>query len=174
MVYQLKSIACLFSNPHASEQPVLLALRENRNLTIEDYYELFCQLIAIVDSFGMVLCLITADNLPVQVNGLDCALQMNGSPAIHVKWFAHMTNLVFASTVSPTNFSWIMNYLADLQQLLRSPFAGAEPGIKRPKSVRTRWFSRVSRKSCRRLITWHMVVQLQSPTYRHQERDFPS
>jgi hypothetical protein len=33
---------------------------------------------------------------------------------------------------------------------------------------------RVSRKSCGRLTTRHMVIQLQSPTYRHQERDCPS
>jgi hypothetical protein len=56
IVYQLKSIPCRLSNPHGSEQPVCLALRGNRNLAIQDYYEHFCELMAIVDSLGMALC----------------------------------------------------------------------------------------------------------------------
>jgi hypothetical protein len=82
------------TNPHASEPPVLLALRENQNFTIEDYCDLFCELIAIVNSFGMVLCSIVVDNLPVQVTRLDRALQVNDSPVIHVKCFAETLNLV--------------------------------------------------------------------------------
>jgi hypothetical protein len=81
-VYQFKSIPC-------SE-----ALRENRNSVIRDHYEPFSDLMVIVDSFGMVLCSIAVDNLPVQVSGMERALQMNGSLAIHVKCFAQMANLV--------------------------------------------------------------------------------
>jgi hypothetical protein len=107
--YHMKSIPCLLTNPHVAEQPVLLALRENRNFTIQDYCDLFCELIAIVDSFGMVLCLNVVDNLLVQVSGLDRALQVSDCPVIHVKHFAHMANLVLGSTVSMPNFSPIMD-----------------------------------------------------------------
>jgi hypothetical protein len=131
-VDQLKSKPSLLSNPHASEQPVFLVLRENRNFTVQDYYQRFRKLMAIVDSSGMVLCSIAVDNLLVQVSGLERVLQMSGSPAIHLKCFAQMANLVLASTVSTPNFSPIMNYLADLQKLVRSPLATAQLGIKCP------------------------------------------
>jgi hypothetical protein len=103
-----------------------------RLLQIRDHYERFCGLMAIADSFGMVLRSIAVDNLPVQVSGLQGALQMSGSPAIHMKCFTYIVSLVLASTVSTSNFSRIMNHLADLQQLPRPPLATAQLGIKSP------------------------------------------
>jgi hypothetical protein len=83
---------------------------------------------------------IVADNLPVKVSGLDRALQMNDSPVIRVKRFAYMADLVSASTVSRPNFSRIIDYLADLQQLPGTPPETAQLGPKCRKLVRTRWF----------------------------------
>jgi hypothetical protein len=54
---------------------------------IQDYCDIFCEIIAIANSFGMVLCPIVVDNLPVQVSGLDRALQMDDFPVIDVKCF---------------------------------------------------------------------------------------
>jgi hypothetical protein len=139
----LKSIVCLVTNPHAIEPPGLLSLREKQNFTVQDYCNLFFELMAILDSFGLILCSIAVENLPAQVGGVDRALQLNNSPAIHVKCFAQMANRVLASTGSTANFARIMDYLTDLQKLLRSPQATVQLGAKCPKSVRTRWFSLV-------------------------------
>jgi hypothetical protein len=64
-VQSLNSIPCLFTNRQAREPPMLLALRDNINTTVHDDYQLFSELMAIVDSFGFVLCSIPVDNLPV-------------------------------------------------------------------------------------------------------------
>jgi hypothetical protein len=122
-VHSLKSIVCLVTNPHAIEPPVLRSLRENQNFTVQDYCNLFPELMAILDSFGLILCSIVVDSLPAQVGGIDRALQLNNSHAIHVKCFAHMANRVLATTLSTANFAWIMDYLADLQNLVGSPQA---------------------------------------------------
>jgi hypothetical protein len=108
-VHSLKSIVCLVTNPHAIEPPVLLSLRENQIFTVQDYCNLFSERMAILDSFGLVLCSIAVDNLPAQVGGVDRALQLNNSPAIHVKCFAHIANRVLATTVSIPNFARIMD-----------------------------------------------------------------
>jgi hypothetical protein len=91
----------------------------------------------------MVLCSIVVETLLVQVRGLDRALQMSDSRVIHVKCFAHLANLVLASTVSTPNFSRIMDCLVDLQKLLRSPPATEQLGVKCLKFVRTRRFHMV-------------------------------
>jgi hypothetical protein len=59
---------------------------------------------------------------------------------IHLKGFARMANLVLAWTVSTPNFSPIMDYLVDLQNLLRSPPATAQLGAKCLKFLQARWF----------------------------------
>jgi hypothetical protein len=43
---------------------VLLTLRENADLTAEQYSELFTERFAIVDSAGLVLSSVIVDNLP--------------------------------------------------------------------------------------------------------------
>jgi Mg-chelatase subunit ChlD len=53
-VDQIKSIRCLLSNLDGSHSPVLLALRENRNFNLQDCYDLFSELMAIVNSFRLV------------------------------------------------------------------------------------------------------------------------
>jgi hypothetical protein len=136
------------TNPHASEQPVRLALRENQNVTIQDYCNLFRELIVIVNSLGMVLCSIVVDNLPVEVSGLDRGLQLSDSPVIHVECLAHMENLFSVTTVSTPNVSWTMDYLADLQKLLTSPPATVQLGAKCPKFVRTRRFDMLDTLRC--------------------------
>jgi hypothetical protein len=77
------------------------------------------------------------------VSGLDCVLQLSDSPVIHVKCFDHWANHVLAPTVSMPDFSWNMNYLADLPKLLSSPPTTAQLGVKCPKFVRTREFDMV-------------------------------
>jgi hypothetical protein len=80
----------------------------------------------IMASYGLILCSIGGDNSPAQVGGIDRALQLNNSPAIHAKCFADMANRVLATPVSTANFARIMDYLADLEQLLRSSQATAQ------------------------------------------------
>jgi hypothetical protein len=41
MVYHMKTIPCLISNPYCPDPPVLLTLRENADFTAEQYSELF-------------------------------------------------------------------------------------------------------------------------------------
>jgi hypothetical protein len=55
LVYRLKSIPCLLGNSHASEPPELFSMGPNKNFTIQDYCELFSELMAVVSSFGIVL-----------------------------------------------------------------------------------------------------------------------
>jgi hypothetical protein len=119
--HSLKSIVCLVTNPHAIEPDVLLSLREDQNFTVHDYCNRFSELMAILDSFGRILCSIAVDNLPAQVRGIDRALRLNNSPAIHVKCFAHMANRFLATAVSTANFVRILDSLADLQKLVRCP-----------------------------------------------------
>jgi hypothetical protein len=94
-VHSLKSIVCLVTNPHAIEPPILLSLRESPHFTAHDYCNLFSELMAILDSFGVILCSIAVDNLPAHVGEVDRALQLNNSLAIHVKSSAHMANGVW-------------------------------------------------------------------------------
>jgi hypothetical protein len=114
-VYQLKSSPCILTNPHASEQPELIALRENRNFTIQDYCDIFCELIAIVNCFGMIRRSIVVDNLPVQVSGLGRALQMSDVSLIHVKCFCPYGKSCFSiDRFHPT-------FLTDYELSCRSP-----------------------------------------------------
>jgi hypothetical protein len=54
---------------------------------------------AIVRSFGLVLCPITVNNLLAQIGELKPALRLNDSPAIHVKYFADTANRVLTTTI---------------------------------------------------------------------------
>jgi hypothetical protein len=63
IVHTLKSILCLLANPEGSGPPVLLVFGENRDFTILDYCELFCELMAKVASFGLVMHSIDVGNL---------------------------------------------------------------------------------------------------------------
>jgi hypothetical protein len=51
-VCHLKSIPCIVTNPHASERPPLLALRENRHFAIQNYCDQSSELIAIGNSLA--------------------------------------------------------------------------------------------------------------------------
>jgi hypothetical protein len=140
IIYRRKSIPCLLCNPHFSGPPVLLALKENTNFTASDYCNLFMELFAMIASFDLVTCAVVIDNLPAQSVGLDQALEDTGLPIIHVKCFAHMTNLVLLNTISDPNLSTIMAELTELQNILRNPAAVAVIRRRCPKFVKTRWF----------------------------------
>jgi hypothetical protein len=140
MVHHLKTIPCLLTNPFHLKSPVLLALRENQNFTKHDYACLFHELIAMVQTSGLILCSVVIDNLRAQSAGLDETLLSLLSPVIHIRCFAHMTNLVLQNSLSMPHFSRVMTILEEVQSLLRSPSASAAIGRRCPRFVRTRWF----------------------------------
>jgi hypothetical protein len=139
-VFHLKTIPGLMSNPYCSEPPVLLTLRENKNFIAGQYAEMFWELFATIESAGLSLCSVMADNLPAQSSGLVQVLTDTESPVIHVKCFAHMANLALSHTASTANFSVMMTHLTELQGLLRCRSAHEVVGAKCPRFIRTRWF----------------------------------
>jgi hypothetical protein len=95
---------------------------------------------AIIDSAGLVLSSVTVDNLPAQSSGLDRALFEAHSPVIHIRCFAHMTNLILSHTVSTANCARIMSALSEIHGLLRCKEAHEAIGAKCPYFIRTPWF----------------------------------
>jgi hypothetical protein len=138
-VQQLKNVPCLLSSPHASQQPILLELRENQGMTKEDYTALFCDLVVRAESEKLTLCSIIIDNLAAQSFGLDAWLSSSNSPIIHVKCFAHMANLVIANTLGEGNFARVMRRVTNIQTCLRKRQAVAAIGKRCPAFVQTRW-----------------------------------
>jgi hypothetical protein len=140
MVHQLKTIVCLLSSPHVSAQPVLLDLRENRSMSKQKYAELFGELVAQAENTNLIVCSVIIDNLMAQSAGLDSFLDSANSPVIHVKCFAHMSNLIISNTLEEPNLRRVMERLTAIQGLLRTREAARYIGKKCPAFVRTRWF----------------------------------
>jgi hypothetical protein len=141
-VYSLKSIPCLLTNPYHIESPILLDLRENTNFTKQDYLQLFRDLFdQIRDKYGLALCSVIIDNLYAQSFGLDQLIADAELPVIHVKCFAHMTNLVLSNSGNSEGFRNVMSILEDMQKILSKPRGENEDsvGAKCPDFIRTRW-----------------------------------
>jgi hypothetical protein len=94
-VHHLKTIPCLLSNPCHMDEPVLLTLREHESFANQNYARLFQKLIEIVQSSGLILCLVVIDNIAAESSGLHQTLLEIVSPVIQIHCFAHIANLVF-------------------------------------------------------------------------------
>jgi hypothetical protein len=138
-VHQLRSIVCLLSSPYVSAQPILLDLRENHGMTKPEYRELFCQLVDQAEEAHLTVCSIIIDNLGAQSAGLESFLVSPKCAIIHIKCFAHMTNLVIANTLQEANLSRVMAMVTQIQTAIRKPRAVAVIGKKCPVYVKTRW-----------------------------------
>jgi hypothetical protein len=136
-VYRMKIISCLITNPYCPDPPVLLTMRENADFTAEQYYELFTELFAIVDSAGLVLSSVIVDNLPAPSSGIDRAFFEAHWPVIHIHCFAYMANLILSHTVS---IARIVPALSEIQGPLLCKDTHEAIGAKCPRFIRTRWF----------------------------------
>jgi hypothetical protein len=108
--------------------PFLLALYENQNLTKQQYGELFEELTRMIGCSGLTLCSIVIDNLPAQSAGLDEILSRSESPIIHIRYFAHMANLVLVNSLATQHFERVMTALTEDQAVLHKAEARAEIG----------------------------------------------
>jgi hypothetical protein len=137
-VYTLKTIVCLLTNPYLVAQPILLSLRENANFTADDYAVLFVELFSRFEEYPIVICSVVIDNLPAQSSGLERALTER--PILHVKCFAHMTNLILVNSIGEEIFTNVMEELRTIQRIFRAQPVATLIGRKCPRFVRTRWF----------------------------------
>jgi hypothetical protein len=87
------------------------------------YGELFQESMQTVESYGLTLCAIVIENIPAQSSGLDDTLSVTNYPAIHVKCFAHMVNLIMGNCRSKPHFASVMEILIETSSLLRTPGA---------------------------------------------------
>jgi hypothetical protein len=139
-IHQMKMIPCILTNPYCADPPVILALHENSNLTMDLYAQLFANLVEMVQPFNLVISSIVIDNLPAQASGLDSFLESTKSAILHVRCFAHMTNLILENTMCQADFANLMSVLTRLQVFLRRRDSITIIGKRCPKFVRTRWF----------------------------------
>jgi hypothetical protein len=137
-VHTLKTIVCLLTNPYLVTQPVLLSLRENTNFTADDYAILFVELFSLLEGSPIVICSVVVDNLPAQSSGLERVLAE--SPILHVKCFAHMTNLILVNSQDGEVFMNVMAELGTVQRIFRVKSVASLIGQRCPKFIRTRWF----------------------------------
>ena len=135
-------VHALLTNPYSEKFPIVLSILENTHFNKYQYEELFAKLYATCCENELVVCSFITDGLPAQTAAL--AMLFEDNPAItsvvHIHCFAHLANLVFVHCRKQSPYlNAIVNELAEMVTLLRTPVVVEELGEKCPSLCPTRW-----------------------------------